>query len=135
LQSVFSGHLSPVVNRYAIPKIQYQLLRLVHPSFYYRNLYRKFTHDAFIRPFVGDFLVVILLYCLVKSFTRTAVYPTAIAVFLFSWFVEWMQYFHWVDRLGLDHSYFARMLLGNYFSWVDLLMYTLGILLVIVVER
>ncbi len=95
----------------------------------------RFAHDNFVRPFVGDFLVVILLYCLVKSFTRTAVYPTAIAVFLFSWFVEWMQYFHWVDRLGLNHSYFASMLLGNYFSWADLLMYTLGILLVIVVEK
>ena len=95
----------------------------------------RFAHDNFVRPFVGDFLVVILLYCLVKSFTRIAVYPTVIAVLLFSWFIEWMQYFHWVDRLGLNHSYFASMLLGNYFSWVDLLMYTLGILLVIVVEK
>ncbi|MCW5910752.1 MAG: DUF2809 domain-containing protein [Cyclobacteriaceae bacterium] len=27
-----------------------------------------FVHDSFIRPYVGDVLVVILIYCFVKSF-------------------------------------------------------------------
>lgn len=95
----------------------------------------RFTHDAFIRPFVGDFLVVILIYCFIKSFISTPVYATALGVLIFSWWIEWMQYFHWVDRLGLSHSYFASVVLGNFFSWVDLLMYTLGILLVVLVEE
>jgi len=95
----------------------------------------RFTHDAFIRPFVGDFLVVILIYCFIKSFIITPVYATAFGVLVFSWFIEWMQYFHWVDRLGLSHSHFANVVLGNYFSWVDLLMYSLGILTIIVIEE
>lgn len=95
----------------------------------------RFIHDAFIRPFVGDFLVVILIYCFVKSFFNTRLYPTAMGVLLFSWLVEWMQYFHWVEILGLSHSRFARAILDTHFSWIDLLMYNLGILLVIFIER
>ena len=95
----------------------------------------RFTHDAFIRPFVGDFLVVILIYCFIKSFLNTPLYPTAITVLLFSWLIEWLQYYHWVDLLGLSHSRFASIILGTHFSWIDLLMYTLGILLVVFIEK
>jgi len=34
-----------------------------------------FVRDAVIRPYGGDFLVVILLYCMLKSFIDLAVYP------------------------------------------------------------
>ena len=39
-------------------------------------------HDAIIRPFGGDFLVVIWLYCLVRSFWQWPVLPTALLVLL-----------------------------------------------------
>ena len=56
------------------------------------------THDAIIRPYGGDFLVVILLYCLVRSCTRWAVAPVALSVLVFSYIVETLQYFHFADR-------------------------------------
>jgi hypothetical protein len=43
-----------------------------------------YIKDNFIRPYVGDVLVVILLYCLIKSFINTTVLTTAIGVLLFS---------------------------------------------------
>ncbi|MBU0697119.1 MAG: DUF2809 domain-containing protein [Bacteroidetes bacterium] len=95
----------------------------------------RYTHEAIIRPFFGDFLVVILIYCFIKSLLKTSLYYTAIGVLLFSYFIEFMQYLHWVDLLGLGYSYIAKVILGTYFAWLDLLMYTLGILLVIIIEK
>jgi hypothetical protein len=91
--------------------------------------------DSFVRPYGGDFLVVILLYCLVKSFINFPVLLTAAWVLLYAFAVEISQYFHLVNLLGLQHSKIARILLGASFSFVDMGMYTLGILLVIVVEN
>ncbi len=94
-----------------------------------------YMHDAIIRPFGGDFLVVILLYCLVKSFTNFPVLLIAGWVLVFAYAVEISQYFHLVTMLGLQRSKLAALLLGTSFSFIDLLTYTLGILLVIIVEN
>lgn len=93
-----------------------------------------FIKDAFIRPYGGDFLVVILIYCTVKSFINIGVTPAAIGVLLFAYLIETLQYFHIVDLLGLQGSKVARIVIGTGFSWMDMLMYTLGILMVWLVE-
>jgi DNA integrity scanning protein DisA with diadenylate cyclase activity len=93
------------------------------------------VHDAIIRPFGGDFLIVILLYYFVKSFINAPATPTAIYVLLFSYAVEVSQYFHLVNILGLQNSFIAKALLGTTFSFVDLLCYTLGIALVLILEN
>jgi hypothetical protein len=94
-----------------------------------------FVHDTIIRPYIGDFLVVILLYCMARSFLNTAVLPTAIAVLIFSFAIETTQYFHLVNVLGLQHSKLARVIMGNYFAWMDLVTYTAGIIVVLLVEK
>lgn len=94
-----------------------------------------YLHDAVIRPYGGDFLVVILLYCLVKSCLDAPVGSTACFVLLFSYAIEISQYFHLTRLLGWQKSTIADLLLGHFFSMTDMLMYTLGILSVIVVER
>ena len=94
-----------------------------------------FVHDKIIRPYIGDFLVVILIYCSAKSFLNTPVIPTALAVLLFSYAIEISQYFHLVNKLGLQNSKFARTIIGTSFEWTDLAAYTAGILVVIFVEK
>ncbi|MRG48311.1 DUF2809 domain-containing protein [Chitinophaga sp. SYP-B3965] len=90
-------------------------------------LIAAYLHDDFIRPYVGDFLVVILLYCFVRSFLQAPVVPVALAVLAFSYLVETLQYFNVVKHLGLEHSRIANIVIGNYFTWSDILAYTLGI--------
>jgi hypothetical protein len=94
-----------------------------------------YLHDDLIRPYGGDFLVVILLYCLVRSGVNLPVLPTAAAVLVLAWLVETGQYFGLADRLGFKGHSLGRILLGSYFAWADMVAYTLGILLVLVVER
>lgn len=95
----------------------------------------RYVHDSVVRPYGGDFLVVILIYCFVKSFLNTPVFYTAIAVLLFSFLIETLQYFDFVDRIGLGHYRLARIVIGVSFAWTDLLSYTLGILLVLLSEN
>ena len=94
-----------------------------------------YLHDNFIRPYFGDFLVVILLYCFVKSFVNVSVWVAAGLVLLFSFAIEISQYFNAVEKLGLQHYKIATVVLGNSFAWMDLLAYILGILTVISIEK
>lgn len=93
-----------------------------------------YVRDRFIRPYVGDFLVVILIYCFLMSFWRAAPLKVALWVLAFSFAVEVGQHFHLVDRLGLGQCEVARIVIGTGFAWEDLLAYTLGIAAVLVVE-
>ena len=94
-----------------------------------------YSHDNIVRPYIGDFLVVILIYCFAKSFLDMKVLPTAIAVLIFAYIVEILQYFKLVKLLGLQHSKLARIIIGSSFEWIDLIMYSCGILLVLLTER
>ncbi len=94
-----------------------------------------FVHDAIIRPYIGDVLVVILIYCFVKSFFNTPVVLTAIAVLVFAFMAEASQYFDLINLLGLQHSALARVILGSSFSWMDLVTYTIGSMIVFIAEK
>lgn len=93
-----------------------------------------YVHDDFLRPYFGDFLVVILLYCFVKSFIKFSVLVATNIVLIFSFGIEIAQYFNMLEKLGLQHSKIARVVLGNSFAWMDLLAYVLGILTIISIE-
>ncbi|ACU59045.1 ribosomal maturation YjgA family protein [Chitinophaga pinensis] len=86
-----------------------------------------YVHDDLIRPYFGDVLVVVLIYCFVRSFIQAPVVPVALGVLIFSYLVEMLQYFKVVKLLGLQHSRAANIIIGNYFTWADIICYTIGI--------
>ncbi len=94
-----------------------------------------FVHDNFIRSYLGDVLVVILIYCFIQSFLKLPVLTAAIFVLLFSFAIEFLQFFNIVQKLGLENSEVARTVIGTSFAWIDLLTYILGIAIVIMVEN
>lgn len=89
-----------------------------------------FLHDRIIRPYVGDLLAVVFLYCLVQSVAPLPVGPTLAGVLLVAYALEALQYVHLLAHLGLQHSRLAAVVLGSHFEWVDMLAYTLGALLI-----
>ena len=93
------------------------------------------VHDRIVRPYVGDYLVVILIYCTVKAFFDTPIVSTTISVLLFAFDIEILQYFHLVDLLGLQNSSIARIVIGSSFEWIDLIAYTLGCLTIVATEK
>jgi len=94
-----------------------------------------YVHDDFIRPYMGDVLVVLLLYCFIQSFFTFSVKATAVFVLLFSFTIEFLQYIHIVEKLGLQKYAIARTVFGTSFSWIDLLCYTIGVILIVLIEK
>ena len=94
-----------------------------------------FVHDNFIRPYLGDVLVVILIYCFVKSFWNVPVVKTSIAVLLFAFAIETLQYFSLVEKLNLQDNKLAKTVIGTSFAWEDIWAYVAGIAVVIVAEK
>lgn len=85
-----------------------------------------YVHDSFVRPYLGDVLAVIVVYCFVRVFLPERVRLLPLCVFLFAAGVEVLQYFQLVDRLGLADNRFLRILLGSVFDWKDIVCYTAG---------
>jgi hypothetical protein len=83
--------------------------------------------QSFIRHSLGDFIVVILLYSLVRSFVYIDPKRLAIAVLIFAFAVEFSQYMHLVEVLGIQQQW-LKIIMGTQFSFADLMMYTLGCL-------
>lgn len=90
--------------------------------------------DNFVRPYVGDVLVVILIYYFVKAFVHIGVWPLAISTLLFSYLIETLQYFQFVKLIGLGDNRLANIVIGNSFAWEDILAYTIGITIVVFIE-
>lgn len=94
-----------------------------------------FIHDNFIRPYLGDVLVVILIYCFVKSFLKLPASLVAVFVLAFSFSIELFQYLNIVEKLGLENSKLARTVIGTSFAWLDLTTYVVGICIVLIAEK
>lgn len=98
-------------------------------------LIAKYVHDQIVRPYGGDLLVVILIYCFVKSFFDFPVVPTSIFVLIFSIVVETLQYFNFIEFVGLEKSNIARIVMGTSFEWIDIVAYIVGVVIIITIEK
>jgi hypothetical protein len=94
-----------------------------------------YVDDNFVRPYLGDVLVVILIYCFLKSFVKLPVLTVATFVLLFAFGIEFLQFLNIVEKLGLEESKIASTVLGTSFAWIDLLTYIIGIAIVLIVEK
>lgn len=93
------------------------------------------VHDQFVRPYLGDMLVVVVVYLFVRIFFPKGVPHLPFYVFLFAAAVEVTQYFNLVGLLGLQNSRAARIILGSVFDWKDIACYGAGCLLLAWLER
>ncbi len=89
-----------------------------------------YVRDSIVRPYGGDFLVVILLYYLVRAFWNGSAFHVAFGVLVFAYTVEISQYLNIVDLLDLTGNRLAEIVIGTGFSWWDMVAYTLGIIVV-----
>lgn len=93
-----------------------------------------FVHDNFVRPYVGDVLVVPLVYLFVQSVMQITPWKGAVGTFVFACLVEVGQYFHLVELLGLGDNAAARIIIGTGFEPYDFLAYFVGAALIVGVE-
>ncbi|MBK9557133.1 MAG: DUF2809 domain-containing protein [Bacteroidetes bacterium] len=53
----------------------------------------------------------------------------------FACFIEFLQYFHIVEVLGLGDNKVATVIIGSKFNTLDIVMYLMGTIAVIVTEK
>lgn len=90
---------------------------------------------GFIRHWLGDFLVVCLLYCSLQALWPGKVLKRIVIVGIIATVIELLQAVNFLEILGLHDNLTARLVLGTTFSWTDLLAYLLGLSIVFVLER
>lgn len=93
-----------------------------------------FIHDDFIRPYVGDVLVTVLICSFLRIFIPKGAKLLPAYVFIFAALVEIAQYFDIVKLLGLQDNKILSTLIGRTFSLLDLLCYAIGCVLFFVTE-
>jgi hypothetical protein len=108
--------------------ILFLILFLIEASIAY------FLKTGFIRHTFGDFLVVILLYCLLKSFINAKPITMTIVVLFFSFVIEFLQLTPFLEWLNLHDNTLAKTILGSTFHISDLVAYTLGVITIIIAE-
>lgn len=85
---------------------------------------------GWIRGYLGDVLVVILIYTIFRTIIpykpgKWYILPSAILVFSFS--VELLQLWGFCDKFGITNR-LLRIIIGTGFSIADLLCYTIGVI-------
>ena len=88
----------------------------------------KLAYIDWLRAYIGDVLVVILIYTFIQTFFKIDKTKTILGVFIFACAIEFAQYFHFAELLGLKENKIAMIVLGNSFSWIDILCYVFGCL-------
>ena len=85
-----------------------------------------FVHDAVVRPFIGDGLAVMLVYCALRAVTPLAMWVAVAGALATAFAIEFGQLVGVLDLLGLRANRLAAVLLGTGFDPVDFIAYTAG---------
>ena len=93
-----------------------------------------FDSYSIIRGFLGDVIVVALIYSIIKIFFDIAPLKLCIYILIFTYFVELIQYFDFVKLIGLSENALARTMIGTTFDVKDLAAYTLGAIFTYLIE-
>jgi Protein of unknown function (DUF2809) len=83
-------------------------------------------HDRFVRYFLGDVFIVVLICYFIRSWCAIRLPVLLIGTLIFAYLTELAQYFDLVGLLGWQHSTLTRLTIGSTFDWLDLLAYTIG---------
>ncbi|WP_262150215.1 ribosomal maturation YjgA family protein [Chryseobacterium foetidum] len=89
-------------------------------------------NNFFVRAYLGDVIVVILLYTFVRTFIKMNSIKLIAGIFIFSCFIEFAQYFNIAEKLGFQRGSLMHIVIGNSFSWIDILCYAIGCLLLLI---
>lgn len=91
-----------------------------------------FFRDPWIRPLLGDVLVVMVIAYAIHAFVAIPFRKIAIGTLIFAYSIEFLQGLHLIEILGWQNSQLAHLTLGSTFDWRDLIAYTIGITIAIV---
>ncbi len=90
--------------------------------------------SGWIRNYIGDILVVILIYSAIMSIAHFNKKKVALFTLVFAFVIEFSQSFKLAEHLGFEQGSVAYIVLGNTFSQEDLICYLIGGLVILLVD-
>ena len=93
-----------------------------------------YVHDDFIRPYVGDVLVVIVIYTFIRIIVPEKCKLIPLFLFIFAAGVELLQLANIVEILGVADNKFLKTLIGSVFDVKDIICYAVGCVMLCVYE-
>lgn len=116
-------------------KLNFKYLILFSILLFIEIFIAMFINDSIIRPFVGDILIVILIYTFLKIFINKNIKYLSVYIFLFACLVEVSQYFNLVSILHLQQFKIARIILGSTFDIKDIICYAIGTIIIMILNH
>lgn len=89
-------------------------------------LIARFYFSDFVRSYLGDVFVVILLWSFVRILVPEKIRLLPLWVFIFACLIETGQYFNYTELLGVSKYPLLCTLMGTSFAWGDILSYLAG---------
>ncbi len=93
------------------------------------------VRDDFVRPYLSDVLVVVLIYCALRVAFPTGIKLLPLYVFAFALTVELLQLIDIVGLLGIPRGSIVAIIIGSTFSYIDIVCYAVGCVLVYLTEH
>lgn len=93
-----------------------------------------YVHDDFIRPYVGDMLVVIVIYTFIRIIVPEKCKLIPLFIFIFATGVELLQLANVVEVLGVADNKFLKTLIGSVFDIKDIVCYAVGCMILCMYE-
>lgn len=90
--------------------------------------------SGFIRHTFGDYLIVMLMYCFIKSITNLSVNTSALLTLFIAFSVELLQLTPILEIANLNQYKLARIVFGTTFSVSDLVAYSAGVITILIIE-
>lgn len=87
-----------------------------------------------IRGYIGDVVIVMFLYSLVRTFHDIGRMYTFLGVVIFAYLIEWLQYLDILDILHIRGNTILKLALGSVFDPYDLIAYTVGWILIFLID-
>ncbi|WCE32472.1 ribosomal maturation YjgA family protein [Vibrio sp. SCSIO 43137] len=90
-----------------------------------------YVDDRFVRPFLGDVIVVIWLYFCTSTVISYSPLRLGIGVAVVSYLVEFIQH---TAVFSLENYPLLRIALGSTYDWLDILAYTVGATICVLID-
>ena len=92
-----------------------------------------FVHDDFVRPYVGDMIVTVVVWSFARIIFPDKLRLMSLYVMIFAVLVEVGQYFNYVDVLGISNPVLVTIM-GTSFAWADIACYAVGCVIAAVAD-
>ena len=101
--------------------------------FFVEVLIALYAHDDFIRPYVGDMIVTVVVWSFARIVFPDKFRMMSLYVMIFAILVEIGQYFNYVDILGITNPILVTMM-GTSFAWADIACYAVGCIVAAIID-